>query len=75
VKDALPCAAIAFVDFLTFLPSYSLTVRLRMPTQRPNGAGRFTTKTPRDQEKTHREDGEEREERFHHQGTKDTQAR
>jgi hypothetical protein len=40
-----------------------------------DGAERFTTKAPRHQGKTHREDGEVREERFHHKGTKDTKAK
>jgi hypothetical protein len=35
----------------------------------------FTTKAPRHQGKTHREDGEVREERFHHEGTKGTKDR
>jgi hypothetical protein len=35
-----------------------------------DGAGRFTTKAPRDQEKTHREVREVREKRFHHKGAK-----
>jgi hypothetical protein len=33
-----------------------------------DGAGGFTTKAPRHQGKIHREDGEVREERFHHRG-------
>jgi hypothetical protein len=33
VKDAHQCAVIALVDLLTFLPFYSLTVRLRTQTQ------------------------------------------
>jgi hypothetical protein len=39
------------------------------------GAGRITTKPPRHKGKIHREDGEVREERFHHKGTKGTKGR